>query len=171
MNLQGTMWRFKKQLEMPQETISVENPSQEQLFGRNLFSTNGEAYKKLSARTMVLYSNGSDTIDMNYVYNTMDDHTWTNEAYRTVSFFSNAEFSFTPNEETFMNWLNSNATQISQDDLPKYIVPGAKIREVADVIRMKTHSSAGLTFPSGFVTAIDSIALPPISYKHSPPLQ
>ena len=159
MNLQGTIWRFKNQIEMPPiPTISVTNPNQEYLSGRNLFTTiNNEAYKTLSVKTMIVYANGSDSADINNVYNVNGSKAWKDEAYRTITFYKNAEIEFTPNEETFLEWLTSNATQIQTTTIPKYIVPGEKIRSVADALRMKTYTTAAMTFPDGFVSTIDSI--------------
>lgn len=79
---------------------------------------------------------------------------WTNNAYKTITFIDEPN-DFGPNEEIALAWLNMNATK--QPDLPKYLVKGNDLQNIANVIREKTRGSSPLSFPDDFVNGILNI--------------
>lgn len=69
-----------------------------------------------------------------------------NEAYRELTFD-------TPPTGDLLTWLQSNATRQAVE----YLTTGADLIKVANAIRAKSGTTAKLSFPDGFVQAINSI--------------
>ena len=69
-----------------------------------------------------------------------------NEAYRTLTFD-------TPPTGELLTWLQSNATR----QVVEYLTTETDLIKVANAIRAKSGTTAKLSFPDGFVQAINSI--------------
>lgn len=71
-----------------------------------------------------------------------------NEAYRTITFD-------TPPTGALLTWLQANATR--QVQVVEYLTTDTDLIKVANAIRAKSGTTAKLSFPDGFVQAINSI--------------
>ena len=69
-----------------------------------------------------------------------------NEAYRTITFD-------TPPAGALLTWLQANATL----QVVEYLTTETDLIKVANAIRAKSGTTAKLSFPDGFVQAINSI--------------
>ena len=84
---------------------------------------------------------------------------WVNDGYRTITFKETlSSITFRTTEAVFINWLTSYAVRQGQK---VYKVYEDQIKPIADAIRSKTSSSAGLKFPGGFTDAINGITPKP----------
>ena len=69
-----------------------------------------------------------------------------NEAYRKLTFD-------TPPTGDLLTWLQANATR----QVVEYLTTETDLKKVANAIRAKSGTTAKLSFPDGFVQAINSI--------------
>ena len=73
-----------------------------------------------------------------------------NEAYRELTFD-------TPPTGDLLTWLQSNATLQEDTTVVEYLTTNIDLKKVANAIRAKSGTTAKLSFPDGFVQAINSI--------------
>ena len=114
------------------------------------FTSNGQKYTSIGADydagsfVILRYDNdevaGYDTAVGDLVYE------FNNEAYRKLTFD-------TPPTGALLTWLQSNATR----QVVEYLTTETDLIKVANAIRAKSGTTAKLSFPDGFVQAINSI--------------
>ena len=114
------------------------------------FTSNGQKFTSIGADydagsyVILRYDNGEvagyDTAGGDLVYEFYD------EAYRTITFD-------TPPTGALLTWLQSNATR----QVVEYLTTETDLIKVANAIRAKSGTTAKLSFPDGFVQAINSI--------------
>lgn len=114
------------------------------------FKSNGQLFRGIYVQYvistppfyMLIQYIDPQTDDTVVVYNSSNTTAWTDEAYRTITFS-------TPTTN-LIQWLQANATQ--------QLLCGANdMFAVADAIRTKAGSTAALSFPDGFITAVNGI--------------
>ena len=114
------------------------------------FTSNGQKFTSIGADydagsfVILRYDNsevaGYDTAGGDIVYE------FDNEAYRKLTFD-------TPPTGALLTWLQTNATRQVVEDL----TTETDLIKVANAIRAKSGTTATLSFPDGFVQAINSI--------------
>ena len=114
------------------------------------FTSNGQKFTSIGANdssgvAMILYYDsyevaGYDPGTGPYVYE------FDNEAYRKLTFD-------TPPTGDLLTWLQANATR----QVVEYLTTETDLIKVANAIRAKSGTTAKLSFPDGFVQAINSI--------------
>ena len=114
------------------------------------FTSNGQKFTSIGANdssgvAMILYYDsyevaGYDPGTGPYVYE------FDNEAYRKLIFD-------TPPTGALLTWLQANATR----QVVEYLTTDTDLIKVANAIRAKSGTTAKLSFPDGFVQAINSI--------------
>ena len=73
-----------------------------------------------------------------------------NEAYRTITFDTHPT-------GALLTWLQTNATLQEDTTVVEYLTTETDLIKVANAIRAKSGTTAKLSFPDGFVQAINSI--------------
>lgn len=116
------------------------------------FTSNGQKFTSIGANdssgvAMILYYDsyevaGYDPGTGPYVYE------FDNEAYRKLTFD-------TPPTGELLTWLQANATR--QVQVVEYLTTETDLIKVANAIRAKSGTTSKLSFPDGFVQAINSI--------------
>ena len=114
------------------------------------FKSNGQLFSGMDVQFvistppfyMLIQYIDPQTDDTVVVYNSSNTPAWTDEAYRTITFS-------TPTTN-LIEWLQANATQ-------QFLCGANDMYAVADAIRTKAGSTAALTFPDGFVSAVNGI--------------
>lgn len=114
------------------------------------FTSNGQKFTSIGANSdssffVILYYDSNEIAGYDpgagpYEY-AFDD-----EAYRTVTFD-------TPPTGALLTWLQANATR----QVVEYLTTETDLIKVANAIRAKSGTTAKLSFPDGFVQAINSI--------------
>lgn len=79
-----------------------------------------------------------------------DRFKWQNDAYKTITFD-------TPPTGALLTWLQANATLQEDTTVVEYLTTNIDLKKVANAIRAKSGTTAKLSFPDGFVQAINSI--------------
>lgn len=79
---------------------------------------------------------------------------WTDEAYRIITFGASQTLT-----DTEYAWLLTWADEVIEDQT--YTTQASSLTAVADAIRTKGGTSAELTYPDGFVAAINNISSGP----------
>lgn len=114
------------------------------------FKSNGQLFKGMDVQYvistppfyMLIQYTDPQTDDTVVVYNSSNTPAWTDEAYRTITFS-------TPTTN-LIEWLQANATQ-------QFLCSANDMYAAADAIRTKAGSTAALTFPDGFISAVNGI--------------
>ena len=75
-----------------------------------------------------------------------DRFSWRNNAYKTITFDTHPT-------GALLTWLQTNATR----QVVEYLTTETDLIKVANAIRAKSGTTAKLSFPDGFVQAINSI--------------
>lgn len=109
------------------------------------FTSNGETFSLMKTTTdgrLQFYSASGTHMD---VY---ENNTWVTGIgdYKTVTFSEEQV-------DLFRSWLESNATR----QVVEYLTTETDLIKVANAIRAKSGTTAKLSFPDGFVQAINSI--------------
>ena len=114
------------------------------------FTSNGQKFTSIGADydagsfVILRYDNGEvagyDTAVGDLVYE------FYNDAYRKLTFD-------TPPTGALLTWLQANATR----QVVEYLTTETDLIKVANAIRAKSGTTAKLSFPDGFVQAINSI--------------
>lgn len=79
-----------------------------------------------------------------------DRFSWRNNAYKTITFDTH------PTGD-LLTWLQANATLQEDTTVVEYLTTETDLIKVANAIRAKSGTTAKLSFPDGFVQAINSI--------------
>lgn len=113
------------------------------------FISNGVSYSTIQASLdtgapsiQIIYSKRGIGV-VPYQKTTSGGSAWTDEGYRTITFQTN------PTGD-LLTWLQKNATQ-------QLLCDANDMTAVADAIRTKAGSTAVLSFPNGFVSAVNGI--------------
>lgn len=114
------------------------------------FTSNGQKFTSIGTNSdtgfFILYYDNTEIagydpgIDVWYEFN--------DEAYRTITFD-------TPPTGALLSWLESNATK----QVVEYLITETDLIKVANAIRAKSGTTEKLSFPDGFVQAINSIPI------------
>ena len=142
-NLTNTVWEFTS-LPSYSSTLST--------LQKNInFISNGTNYTKIMAITEQY-----DDVRLNYyssswtqVFNGYNSTPWVNNNYKTINITGGTDVT----DSSLISFLETYATNRSQE----YITNNSEISSIADAIRTKGGTSASLTYPTGFVTAIQNI--------------
>ena len=113
------------------------------------FTSNGQKFTSIGANYIGLF------VVLCYDNNEVADYDpgvpygfeFDNEAYRKLTFD-------TPPTGELLTWLQANATR----QVVAYLTTDADLIKVANAIRAKNGTTAKLSFPDGFVQAINSIS-------------
>ena len=111
------------------------------------FTSNGQKFTSIGSYYdgsifSLLYDNDEIAIDPGVG----GGYEFYNEAYRKLTFD-------TPPTGELLTWLQSNATR----QVVEYLTTETDLIKVANAIRAKSGTTAKLSFPDGFVQAINSI--------------
>lgn len=114
------------------------------------FTSNSNSYDRLPldpTSIYFLYFGGEDFPSRaDEAYNSIDG--WTNANYRTISITGGSDAT----NSTLIAWFEANA--VRQVD---YVTNTQELTSIANAIRAKGGTSSPLTYPAGFVTAIQNI--------------
>ena len=113
------------------------------------FTSNGQKFTSIGANGysgtfVILYYDNNEVAG--YDPGTGGVYEFDNEAYRKLTFD-------TPPTGDLLTWLQSNATR----QVVEYLTTETDLIKVANAIRAKSGTTAKLSFPDGFVQAINSI--------------
>ena len=158
--LKGTVWHFNSTIDTTSIWNSLPFTNMD-----GLFTCDGVQYKQLMGEELI-DEQGTKPGSIDYINPDLHDGEmvyiidsdiggnvgWQNEAFRTIAFINEP----VANGSALEAWLNENAV-ISADPYASYVVTGTALSSIADAIRAKTGDSSELTFPTGFVDAIESI--------------
>ena len=117
------------------------------------FTSNGQKFTSIAAvyddsgTFMILRYDNNEVAGWD-IYGGGDGFEFENEAYRTITFD-------TPPTGDLLTWLQANATR--QVQVVEYLTTETDLIKVANAIRAKSGTTAKLSFPDGFVQAINSI--------------
>lgn len=112
------------------------------------FTSNGQKFNSIGAvydgsAFSLLYGNNEIAI---FIPGASSGYEFDNEAYRKLTFD-------TPPTGDLLTWLQANATL----QVVEYLTTNIDLKKVANAIRSKSGTTANLSFPDGFVQAINSI--------------
>lgn len=155
MSLNGKTYVFNSNVTLPSGTIGIENVN------GTLFTYNGGSANALAAGSSNILYVASNPTAVYYA------DSWDSDDYKTITFVSEPT-SYDPNENTFMQWFEENATEyVAPTPEPEpiviptpsqyYRVGDTELIAVANAIRAKTGGSSNLEFPTDFITAISSL--------------
>ena len=141
-DLTGTTWLFNESGITSYTTIHLN------------FTSNNMSFTSIWPRREI-------SLDMTYqgtnnvmVYSSMSGQSgggWVSESYRTINITGGTDAT----NSAVIAWLQSNAVQqVTRND---YFTCTDELKSIADAIRTKGGTSASLTYPSGFVTAINNL--------------
>lgn len=158
--LKGTVWHFNSTIDTTNIWNSLPFTNMD-----GLFTCDGVQYKQLMGEELI-DEQGTKPGSIDYI--NPDSHDgemayiidsdiggnvgWQDESFRTITFINEP----VANGSALEAWLNENAV-ISADPYASYVVTGTALLSIADAIRAKTGDSSELTFPTGFVDAIDGL--------------
>lgn len=113
------------------------------------FTSNGQKFTSIGANSdfgtfVILYYDNNEVAG--YDPGTGGVYEFDNEAYRKLTFD-------TPPTGDLLTWLQANATR----QVVEYLATDIDLKKVANAIRAKSGTTAKLSFPDGFVQAINSI--------------
>ena len=112
------------------------------------FTSNGQKFTSIGAvydgsAFSLQYDNNEIAI---FIPGASSGYEFHNEAYRKLTFD-------TPPTDVLLTWLQDNATL----QVVEYLTTNIELKKVANAIRAKSGTTANLSFPDGFVQAINSI--------------
>ena len=113
------------------------------------FTSNGQKFTSIGANSysgnfVILYYDNNEVAG--YDPGTGGVYEFDNEDYRKLTFD-------TPPTGDLLTWLQANATR----QVVEYLTTETDLIKVANAIRAKSGTTAKLSFPDGFVQAINSI--------------
>lgn len=113
------------------------------------FTSNGQKFTSIGANSdssffVILYYDSNEIAG--YDPGTGGVYEFDNEAYRKLTFD-------TPPTGDLLTWLQANATR----QVVEYLTTETDLIKVENAIRAKSGTTAKLSFPDGFVQAINSI--------------
>ena len=148
MALAGTTWTMNTDAEIMTAAYA------RYFSGVTSFVSNGNTYSQITAYAVGKYGAGvkynSTPIWINESGITPGDY-WVSDAYRTITINTISSY-----ETELETWLNSNAVQ--QVETVEYLTTNQELTTIANAIRTKGGTSASLVYPTGFVSAINSIS-------------
>ena len=114
------------------------------------FTSNGQKFTSIGANdssgvAMILYYDNNEVAGYDPGFGG-EWYEFDNEAYRKLTFD-------TPPTGDLLTWLQANATR----QVVEYLTAETDMIKVANAIRAKSGTTAKLSFPDGFVQAINSI--------------
>lgn len=111
------------------------------------------------------YDNENETIweaESVLVYNSTSDG-WTSSA-KTITFTDGVSPESSEGAiSNFEEWLDTNATEQTEPEVVNYLATSTDLISVANAIRTKGGTNSTLSFPSGWISAINNISTGPSS--------
>ena len=121
------------------------------------FTSGGVTFYAIYAdNNRIFYATDAELSDYITVRDGMGD--WAEEAYKRITFADDEE----PFSGTFAIWF---ATTYVEESI--YTTQASSLTAVADAIRAKGGTSADLTYPDGFVAAIENISSGPAWFGYA----
>lgn len=119
------------------------------------FTSNGQKFTSIGA----VYNDSGTFMILRYdnnevagwdIYGGGAGFEFENEDYRKLTFD-------TPPTGALLTWLQTNATRQEDTTVVEYLTTNIDLKKVANAIRAKSGTTAKLSFPDGFVQAINGI--------------
>ena len=133
---------------MAETWIIKDNASGEFATTQIAFTSNGQKFTSIGAvydGSVFSLQYGNNEIAI-FTPGASSGYEFDNQAYRKLTFD-------TPPTGALLTWLQANATR----QVVEYLTTDTDLIKVANAIRVKSGTTAKLSFPDGFVQAINSI--------------
>ena len=105
--------------------------------------------------------NGEGSVsDVTLVYDIEND-LWDSSSSKTITFSGEPSTLWGTSDAgiyQFYDWLEANATEQTEPEVINYLATSTDLISVANAIRTKGGTNSTLSFPSGFITAINNIS-------------